>query len=31
LLLERLRLEQIEFFVAEVRDLPTDPALQVEP
>lgn len=31
LLLERLRLEEIEFFVAEVRDLPSDPALQVEP
>lgn len=31
LLLERLRLEEIEFFVAEVRDLPSEAALQVEP
>jgi DNA-binding transcriptional LysR family regulator len=31
LLLERLLAEDIEFFVADVRDLPADPALQVQP
>jgi len=30
LLLQRLLAEDIEFFVAEVRDLPADPALQVQ-
>jgi DNA-binding transcriptional LysR family regulator len=31
LLSERLLTEDIEFFVADVRDLPADPALQVQP
>ncbi|QOT78083.1 LysR family transcriptional regulator [Cupriavidus basilensis] len=30
-LLERLRAEDIEFFVADVRDLPQDPALEIRP
>ncbi|WP_237716903.1 LysR family transcriptional regulator [Cupriavidus basilensis] len=30
-LLERLRAEDIEFFVADVRDLPEDPALEIRP
>ena len=31
LLVQRLREEDIEFFVADTRDLPSDPALQVRP
>ena len=31
MLLERLRGEDIEFFVADIRDVPTEPALQVQP
>ncbi len=30
-LLERLRSENIEFFVADVRDMPNDPALDIQP
>ena len=31
LLLKRLPGEDIEFFAADIRDLPSDPDLQVEP